>query len=230
MVMVVILTHEGVSARPDRNSFRVLMYLKVSICLFLFKENLGSLSTQFSMDDFLRKRGFHYFEGHSSECPEQVADLIKLTASSNLNVMQIGMNAGHSADTFLSNNPTLTLVSFDINEHDYTMPANDYLKKTYPGRHTLIVGDSTVEVPKYKGKPFDVIFIDGGHDYEVAKADLENSIKLSRKGTLIIMDDIASSGWTVGPTRAWNECKDIKQTGHSDYGLYRGMSWGLVTG
>ena len=51
-----------------------------------------------SITTFLNNRGFHSFEGYSQQVPQQVKDLIKITNKPNLNVMEIGFNAGHSAD------------------------------------------------------------------------------------------------------------------------------------
>jgi predicted O-methyltransferase YrrM len=152
--------------------------------------------------------------------------------------MEIGFNAGHSADVFLGNNKSLTLTSFDLGGHEYVLPAKEYIDTTYPGRHTLILGDSTVTVPKYindnPGKVFDVIFIDGGHEYNIANTDLDNCMKLAHKDTVVILDDtMYTSGWqelyTIGPTRTWVEHVNngtIAQIHKTDYYPGRGMSWG----
>jgi len=51
-----------------------------------------------------------------------------------------------------------------------------------------------------------VVFIDGGHDYEVAKADLANMKPLCTGKTAVIMDDLTPwRRWGRGPTRAWTE-------------------------
>jgi predicted O-methyltransferase YrrM len=122
--------------------------------------------------------------------------------------------------------------------HNYVLTAKQYIDYTYPNRHTLILGDSTETLPKYinhnPGKTFDLIFIDGGHDYRIANADLENCKKLANKDTIVILDDtIFTSGWeqhyTIGPTQAWVEHLNnhtITEINRVDYSPGRGMCWG----
>ena len=185
-----------------------------------------------TITQFLNTQGFHSFEGYSQEVPKQVEDLIRLSNGSNINIMEIGFNAGHSADIFLQNNSSLTLTSFDLGDHIYVLTGKEYIDKTYPNRHTLILGDSTVTVPKYindnPNKVFDLIFIDGGHDYSVAKADLENCMKLANNNTVIIMDDTIYR-FNNGPAQTWIEHINrglIREINRVDYGKDRGMSWG----
>lgn len=187
---------------------------------------------------FLNSRGYYSFEGYSQEVPEQVEDLIELTNKPNMRVMEIGFNAGHSAELFLKNNKELTLTSFDLGEHNYVMAAKEYIDFTYPNRHTLIFGDSRRTVPFYlqnnNNTKFDFIFIDGGHQYEIAKTDMENCFHLAHENTIVALDDtMFTSGWeeyyTLGPTRTWEEHvqeNKIKELGRKDYCIRRGMSWG----
>jgi predicted O-methyltransferase YrrM len=191
-----------------------------------------------NLTNFLNDNNFYSFEGHCQLEMQKVNHLIQLTNTPNISVMEIGFNAGHSAEVFLENNSSLTLTSFDLCEHKYVHTGKKYIDKTYPNRHVLITGDSTISIPSYinnnKNKKFDVIFIDGGHEYDIAKSDLENCFQLAHKDTIVAIDDtIYTPGWeqgyTIGPTKAWienlNENKIIELY-REDYCIGRGMSWG----
>lgn len=120
---------------------------------------------------------------------------------------EIGFNTGFSSYAFLRAHPDTTVVSFDLGEHRYTRWAKWFIDRRFPGRHTLIYGDSRVTVPEYMrtGKRFDLVFIDGGHDYEIAKADLTNMTG-SGSGTAVVMDDLTPwTDWGSGPAKAWTE-------------------------
>jgi predicted O-methyltransferase YrrM len=188
--------------------------------------------------NFLQENGFTAFEGFSQQLMGQIKDLIRLTATPGLRALEIGFNAGHSAEIFLENNESLKLTSFDLGMHDYVVPASRFIASKYPSRHEIVLGDSTVTLPKYihenPGKQFDILFIDGGHTYEIAKADLENCAALSHSRSLVLVDDVIhTDGWaadyTVGPTQAWDEAVSdgkIIELGRSEYCHGRGMVWG----
>ena len=83
-------------------------------------------------------------------------------------------------------------------------------------------------------KKFDLIFIDGGHTYDVAKTDIMNCKKLAHKDTIVVMDDTITDPafvchWNTGPSQSWNESVKwgvIREEGHLDFCKGRGASWG----
>lgn len=172
-------------------------------------------------------------EGGCYELQEQMNDIANLTKSPEvLNILEIGFNAGSSADIILSNNLNANLVSFDIGFHDYVSLAGKYINEKYPNRHTLIIGDSTKAIPVYETDiKFDVIFIDGGHEYETVVADLKNCKKFAHENTIVMLDDYSKdyACYTIGPTRAWDEMVqsgEIQQIDKKEYREARGMVWG----
>ena len=127
-------------------------------------------------------------------------------------VIEIGFNAGDSSCVFLGARDDLAVVSFDLGQHRYVTRAKQYIDKTFPGRHTLILGDSRQTLPDYlashPGAAFDLAFIDGGHEYDVASADIRNVLPAVRPGGLVVIDDLEPwKTWGDGPVRAWAEAK-----------------------
>ena len=194
-----------------------------------------------NLNDFYKKKKIDTgwgFEGYSQQVKGQVDFLTNIVNDKSINnVMEIGFNGGHSAELFLSSNKNINLVSFDIGVHDYMKLGKEFIDKTYPDRHTLIVGDSLNTVPEYfkkENKKFDLIFIDGGHDYNIAKGDIANCKNLAHDKTIVIIDDtINNENWiascNIGPNRAWKEAKYsdmIKEIGSIDFQPGRGQSWG----
>lgn len=107
-------------------------------------------------------------------------------------IMEIGFNEGNSASTMLSVSDT-RVTSFDIGYHSYVLDAKKIIDDKFPdGRHLLVIGDSTKTVPMYTpSTPFDMIFVDGGHDNDVPYLDIKNSLRLLRDdgNGFIIVDD-----------------------------------------
>jgi predicted O-methyltransferase YrrM len=127
-------------------------------------------------------------------------------------IAEIGFNAGHSSCLFLGAREDVTVVSFDLGLHGYVTRAKQYVDQTFPGRHTLVLGDSRDTLPRYRADHpdtlFDLAFVDGGHDYDVARADLAHILPMIRPSGLIVMDDVTP--WKTyghGPDRAWSEAK-----------------------
>jgi len=177
------------------------------------------------------------FEGHIKE-HAQIKLLKKFATQPNiLSIMEIGFNAGHSAEIFLSENAELKLTSFDLGNHHYVTIGKEFIDKKFPNRHTLLLGDSRKTLPdfiKNNNVKFDLIFIDGGHNYNIAKSDIINCKKLAKRNTIVIMDDTMNNNnwledWNHGPNKAWIEAIEsgmIEQIGTEDYSKGIGNSWG----
>ena len=100
--------------------------------------------------DFYKEKNITKFEGYSQQVKGQVEFLRNIVNDESINnVMEIGFNAGHSAELFLSSNKNINLVSFDIGKHKYVNLGKEFIDKTYPNRHTLIIGDSLSTVSEY---------------------------------------------------------------------------------
>lgn len=240
--------HSLLRGRPNRSNKRPSLFNAYrswhlireprNACQTATKPSKPRIKNPYSIAAHLNSKGFHTFEGYSQQSSQQVQDLIQLTNAPNINVMEIGFNAGHSAEVFLQNNATLTLTSFDLGVHDYVTTAKNYIDETYPNKHTLILGDSRITVPNFfeknKNTKFDVIFIDGGHDYDIANSDMQNCAQLAHKDTILILDDVIfkkewEKSYSIGPTQTWTEHlqqNKIIELNRICYSDGRGMTWG----
>jgi hypothetical protein len=113
-------------------------------------------------------------------------------------MLEVGVNAGHSALLALSCNPNLQYYGVDIVDHAYTVPCVDYLKGEFPGRIHLFPGDSREVLPWLADRgetDYDLIAIDGGHTSEVCLSDMTNAVRMSagEKGRHLLLDDVHAS-------------------------------------
>lgn len=125
-------------------------------------------------------------------------------------VVQTGFGLGKSAWAFLAANADVSVVSFDLGEHADARTAAEIIRKRFPHRHVIHWGDSKRSIPQVLKEGFfqnghpDLVFIDGGHDYETARADLWN---LASEGAYVIADDLLDEIGAEGVRRAWEEAK-----------------------
>jgi hypothetical protein len=104
------------------------------------------------------------------------------------NVMEVGFNSGFSVLLMLLSNPNIKVTCFDLGEHKYTLPCYEKLKETFNNRIELIIGDSVKTLPNVVDI-YDLIHIDGSISTEIAASDIINSYRLSKQGTIIILND-----------------------------------------
>lgn len=143
-------------------------------------------------------------------------------------IAEIGMNAGYSTHAFLNGHKGRHVVSFDIGSHPYIEPAKKLIDEWYPERHDLILGNSLETVPQFKKDnphtDFSMIFIDGGHSYKTASADLRNMFALSDVDTCVVMDDTTPyRKYGKGPYKAWNTAVEVNGLINHLYYIQDGM-------
>ena len=184
-----------------------------------------------NLKEFYETNNTHISEGHSQEVPQQVEFLLNAVTDNIKSVLEIGFNAGHSAELFLSKGVSLT--SVDIGTHETVKLGEKFLNEKYNNKLNLLIGNSKEVLPTLNDK-YDLIFIDGGHYRDIIQSDLDNCKKLSHNDTLVIVDDVIQDdklheSWTRDPTAVWNEFIDrgeIQQLGFTDYRKGRGQVWG----
>lgn len=131
---------------------------------------------------------------------------LRTVATGMRHAAETGFNEGCSAAAMLSANPVIRVVSFELAEHYDLQLARYRVDAAFPGRHTLIPGDSRETVPAWQWPLFDLFFVDGDHSYEGAAADLRSALGVVRPGGLIVIDDLTPwKPWGAGPVMAWRE-------------------------
>lgn len=158
---------------------------------------------------------YSFMEGYMSEIPEYINILEDIFSKESINnVLQIGFNAGHSAELILNNNDNIKLISFDIGIKESVKIGEYYINNKFPFRHHLIIGDSYDAIPEYitynVNKIFDAILIDGSKDYYVIMQDIINCKNLSNKDTILILNDTIENEellepWNIGSTNAYKK-------------------------
>ncbi|MDN3506135.1 MAG: class I SAM-dependent methyltransferase [Simkaniaceae bacterium] len=185
----------------------------VLACLCISGSATEDFFQSLTMDTYLKSFPSLVYEGHvDREQGTYLLNLVRDNPSIN-NIAEIGFNAGHSSEIFLLANLDVTVLSFDLGVHNSVQIAKKHIDDVYSGRHSLILGNSLVTVPHFhkanRNQKFDLIFIDGGHTYEVAIGDIINMKALAHENTILVMDDLVPQfPHGVGPTKAWEEAKN----------------------
>ena len=131
----------------------------------------------------------HHTTNYTDVFLNKTKNISNLVLNKNIkNGMEIGFNSGFSALLMLISNPNICISCFDLGEHKYTIPCYKQLKETFGDRINITIGDSTKTLLNVNNN-YDLIHIDGGHSISVANYDILNSYRLSRQGTILIMDD-----------------------------------------
>ena len=187
------------------------------------------------MDKFvaleLASRNEESVEGYVNEGQQQfLQETIHkyLSKRGRLNVLNIGFNRGHSAVAFLSA-CDCDVTSVDIGVHQYIYNASQIVDDLFPGRHRLVVGDSTIIVPTLQfQRPLDLVFIDGGHVRPVPWLDIANCAKLVKNDCLVVVDDYCPAYGSEGVIEAWD--RSVKEGLIEPLDTYSSCDRGIVVG
>lgn len=171
-------------------------------------------------------------EGSSTQ--EQVSYYLELLYKnpSIKRIIEIGFNLGISAASFLSARPDIHVTSIDIGSHAYVLPAKRNIDKHFPGRHSLVVGDSTAALPFLKGffgaRSVDLFMIDGYHVEPVPRIDLSNALQWCGPETYIIVDDVCESWGSEGVNQAVRDAIEAGNVTFIEHKEARDRGWVLL--
>ena len=104
---------------------------------------------------------------------------------------EIGFNAGHSSSIVLSLFNDASVDSYDIGQFDITHSNGKLVKGRFQDRFNLTIKDSRSITPNDINNQ-DLLFIDGGHDYEIVSKDIELFISSHIK--FLVLDDLQHKG------------------------------------
>lgn len=184
----------------------------------------------------INRENFDIREGHCGQLERQREILARLTHGKT-RILEIGLNAGHSTELFLDESNAATVTSFDLFEKSYSPDILRQLSEVYGDRFQSIQGDTRETLPAWfaqnPSEPFDLVFVDGGHSFEVASSDLETVLQFVPRGCLIAMDDIVRDGehkwFSKSPSQVWEDAVQhhrIAELGQINFAAGRGMAWG----
>lgn len=147
-------------------------------------------------------------DDHEVEKQQQFYIGLARTLRANQTFCETGFNGGHSALVFLAYSQA-TVYEFDLGQHDYGKIAEQFLQRQYPGRLHVTWGDSTQTLLKFHERlpkvMCDILIVDGGHQNEVAKADLTNFAHMAAPGHVLVVDDTpCHAEYCEGPNLQWS--------------------------
>lgn len=153
-------------------------------------------------------------------CPQLIdtRDHLPLFHSLPGRILEIGCDVGNSTTAFLDGQST-NVVSIDIN------PA---CAQNFPGieKWRFVLGRSGDPEVRAKAGPqwFDVLYIDGGHDYDTVACDLITYSNKVIQGGLILVHDVLATDNFPGVWRAFNDFR----RGRSKYVLPGSYGLGVI--
>lgn len=103
-------------------------------------------------------------------------------------LMEIGFNAGHSSAMILSMFDDVKVDSYDIGQFEITEQNGSLVEKRFPDRFSLTIIDSMDLKPEQINGKYDILFIDGSHDYPQVSSDIR--LFLQSDVQYVVLDDL----------------------------------------
>jgi predicted O-methyltransferase YrrM len=152
-------------------------------------------------------------------------------------IFEIGTYRGRTALNFALNSPpdcevyTLDLPPgspqtaahnvWDKNLVKRADPGADYRNKNDSEKITQLYGNSvSFDYTPYLARA-DIVFVDGGHDFQTVLSDTQNALRIARPGGVVVWDDFANYGDYNDVTRAVLRCVPAVQIAESQLAIYR---------
>ena len=187
---------------------------------YIFKD-LKTKKDKKQLIDFLRYQttaeygGYQIFDGtrsHLMHNPEELSDFIyylknyeKKKRKKIRNFLEIGFSSGKTntiLNKFFNFEHIVAVDNFLVD-----MSSTDLLANLRRKNLSLICGNSdkeeTLQTIK-KFQPYDLIFVDGSHEYKYVKNDISNYSRMLSDDGVLAVHDIHSLEYT-GINKAWNE-------------------------
>jgi len=159
-------------------------------------------------------KGNYYVQGITKVC-----NAVSKNRNHKLNMIEIGVWRGESTSLFALSGFFESIDTIDPWDNEY----HDQLKNEFDinTRHWDYIKHHTEYsyncADKFHDKSYDLVYIDGAHDYKSAKQDIELFLPKVRKGCWIGGHDYMVSGF--GVTKAVNELLG------KPYHIFRDSSW-----
>ena len=189
---------------------------------YIFKD-LKTKKEKQNLREFLRHQtnaeygGYRMFDGtrsHLMHNPNELSDLIfflkeyeKIKRKKISNFLEIGFNSG-ILNTILNKSFKFEQI-VAIDTFTSEISSTDLLANLKRKNLVLVCGSSNKKenlqtIKKFQ--PYDLIFVDGSHEYNDVKKDLNNYCKMLSDDGILIAHDIYSLEF-LGVNKAWNEFK-----------------------
>lgn len=183
------------------------LFANTPVARFFLTPTYGRMREPFNQAVIAATEGLAV-EGFSRQVKQQYLALHYLAAQRTARrVCETGFNMGHSAFNYLTASEDSIVHSFDMGVHPYSYVLAEYLRGKFPARLVVHFGSSARTVPQFirENPEFrcDLMFVDGGHRYVDALADLENFARMANlKSNVVVFDDFPTD-WGGELGAAW---------------------------